>query len=83
MVTASTAVTPEEITGHYERLFKMFYGKQPRIRHMSGDWYQVNGEIVHRDLVEAEIDHLKTLCRKHRRVEQNVVKKLIARLRNM
>jgi len=83
MVTTSTVTSPEDLVSHYKRLFKMLHGKQPRIRHMSGDWYQVNGEIVHRGIVEAEIDHLKTLCRKHRRVETNVVKKLIARLRNL
>jgi hypothetical protein len=43
----------------------------------------VNGEIVHRSTVEAEIEHLRTLARKHRRLEKGIVQRLIARLRSL
>ena len=83
MMMSTTAVSPDSVTQGYTRSFHALHKKVPRIRHMSGDWYQVNGEIVHRSIVEAETERLKTLARKHRPLETNIVKKLIARLRNL
>jgi hypothetical protein len=76
--------TPHEaVTQQYMRAFHALHGRPPRIRHMSGVWFQVNGEIVHKSTVEAEIERLRTLARKHRRFEKGMVNKIIERLRSL
>ncbi len=73
----------QEITQQYMRAYHALHGRPPRIRHMSGLWYQIDGEIVHRSIVEGEIERLRTLARKHRRFEKGMVKKIIERLRSL
>lgn len=77
-------ISPQQIAEAYCVSFQTLHGSTPRIRHMNGDWFQVNGEIVHRTTVEAEIDNLKMLAKQTtRRVESGLVNRLIARLRSL
>lgn len=80
---ATSTISPDDITQGYMRAFHALHGRPPRIKHLSGDWYQVNGEIVHRATVETEIERLRTLSRKHRCLQKGVVQRLIARLRSL
>lgn len=82
-MAVATGVSPEKITRQYMRAFHKLHGRAARIEHKSGDWYRVNGEFVHRSIVEHEIERLQTLSLQKRSKEASVVKRLIARLRNM
>jgi hypothetical protein len=41
-------LTPELIIHGYVRAYRKVYGREPRIRHIGGQWYYVGGETVHR-----------------------------------
>lgn len=76
-------ITPQDIADGYTRHHEALYGYTPKIRHMSGYWYQVNGEIVHRSTLTAETLRLKQLVQKQQKTESGLVRRLIARLKAM
>jgi hypothetical protein len=81
--TTSTRIKPEHVIMGYTRFYHEVYGRKPSVRHLGGNWYQVNGEIVfHRALI-LEIEHLRLIARKKRQPEKSLVTRLINRLRNL
>ena len=82
-MVATAVVSPKEVLKRYQHAFYNLHGKTCRSRHLHGEWYQINGEIVHRTTLEAEIDHLHTLLRQKQRPQKSVVQRLIDRLRNL
>ncbi|MEM6529029.1 MAG: hypothetical protein AAF653_12095 [Chloroflexota bacterium] len=85
MGTADQTLTPKDIAEGYQRSYATIHGRTPRVQHMSGYWYEVNGEIVHRSTLTSEIVRLKQLEREQKtrktQVERNVITRLIAKLR--
>jgi hypothetical protein len=76
-------ITPQDITTSYTRSHEALYGYTPQIRHMSGYWYQVNGEIVHRSTLTAETLRLRQLVQKRNKPETGLIHRLIARLKTL
>jgi acyl-ACP thioesterase len=79
-------LTPEDIAKGYQRSYCALHGRTPRVIHMGGYWYKVNGEIVHRSTLIDETLRLKQIQREQKRarpakVEKSIVQRLIARLR--
>ncbi|MEO1443096.1 MAG: hypothetical protein AAFV33_22025 [Chloroflexota bacterium] len=85
MGPADQTLTPDDIAEGYQRCYTAVHGRTPRVQHVSGYWYRVNGEIVHRSTLTTEIIRLKQLERdqttRKTHVERNVITRLIARLR--
>ena len=81
MSRTDETITPHDLTEGYIRHHKAVYGVAPKIRHMSGYWYQVNGEIVHRSTLTAETLRLKQLIKKRQKMESGLIHRVIARLK--
>jgi len=81
---STTLITnPQDVLKGYQGAFYNLHGHTCRARHLHGEWFQVNGEIVHRSTLEAETEHLHTLIVQKRRPQKSVVQRLIDRLRNL
>ncbi len=80
---ATARFLPENLMTGYNRFYKAVHGRGPRIRHMGGQWYQVNGEIVHHKTLLQEIERLRQLARRKSQPEKGLVTRLIERLRLM
>jgi len=86
MGTATTTtgkIKPEHIIMGYTRFYHTVYGRKPSVRHMGGNWYQVNGELVFHRAMILEIEHLRLLARKKRQPEKSLIHRLINRLRKL
>lgn len=96
-MSVGTLPTDEIIEG-YGKIFTSVYGQEPRINFLGNQWYQVNGEPVHRTVMLREIERLHDLwthMRETQEIEQtqqamrppsprrNAVQKLIGKLRRM
>ncbi len=85
MQYSSEAVTisPNEIIEHYQRAYKQVNGQEPQVIHMFAEWYQVNGEMVHRLTLFGEISRLRSLAQQQRlaKTDKSIVQRLIAKLR--
>ncbi len=76
-------LTPHDLADSYVRAFDRLHGKQPRVRYMGSMWYQINGEIVHRNTLLAETQRLYSIAARQRPIEKNIVKRLILKLRGI
>ncbi|MAS37028.1 MAG: hypothetical protein CL610_23715 [Anaerolineaceae bacterium] len=79
-------LTPELIINGYERAYRKVYGRDPRIRHIGGQWYYINGETVHRMTLMSEIVRLNDLAKQqspYAKPTRSMVQRLIARLRGI
>lgn len=78
-------VKPQQVMDAYCRAFKMVHHREAHITHLFDDWYQVNGETVHRLTLFREITRLRELAQKHKinTADRSVVQRLIARLRSL
>lgn len=76
-----TNFAPQELTEGYIRSYNALHGEVPRVRHMNGPWFMVNGEILHQRTLSEEIMRLKTLSERRTPVERSIIHRLIARLK--
>lgn len=83
-VTDAT-VKPKLVMDTYRRAYQSVHHREPYITHLSDDWYQVNGETVHRLTLFREITRLRDMAQTHRliKTDKSVVQRLINRLRNL
>jgi hypothetical protein len=85
MQVSSEAVTltPQEILDHYQRAYRQVHGHEAQVIHMFAEWYQINGEMVHRLTLFGEISRLRGLAQQQRlaKTDKSIVQRLIARLR--
>ncbi len=81
--TDAATLSPNEIVEHYQRAYKQVHGREPQVIHMFAEWYQVNGETVHRLTLFGEISRLRSLAQQQRlaKTDKSVVQRLIAKLR--
>ncbi|MEO0563433.1 MAG: hypothetical protein AAF125_15090, partial [Chloroflexota bacterium] len=80
-VTSTQQISPEHMVAGYTRFYHAVYGRQPRVRHMGQQWYQVDGELVHYRTLLESIGHLRALAKRKSRPEKGLVTRLIERLR--
>lgn len=79
------AVTPELIVQEYQRAYRQLHKREAHVIHLTAEWYQVNGEMVHRLVLMREIGRLRELTQQQRMAatDRGMIQKLIARLRGM
>lgn len=85
MQSDDQTLTPYHITTSYRSVFRQLHGCDPHIRHMGGQWYDVNGEMVHRLALMTEISRLSDIVRRQRRTntDKSMIQRLIGRLRGL
>lgn len=76
-------IKPKNMIDGYRHYYKQLHGRKPQIRHMGGQWYNVNGEIVHHSTLMQEIQHLRKLVRQRKQPEKRLLVRVIERLRNL
>lgn len=78
-------IKPKFVIENYRRAYQMVHRREPQITHLFDDWYQVNGETVHRLTLFGEITRLRELAQKHRLVnaDRGVIQRLMAKLRSL
>jgi hypothetical protein len=79
-------LTPELIIHGYVRAYRKVYGREPRIRHIGGQWYYVGGETVHRVSLLNETLRLHQLAPQqtsYATPNRGMIQRLIARLRGV
>lgn len=81
----SATLTPNAIIDNYRRAYKMVHNHEPHVNHISAEWYQVNGETVHRITLFAEITRLRGMAQQQRlaNTDKSLVQRLIAKLRGV
>jgi hypothetical protein len=81
--TEAVTISPNEIIEHYQRAYKQIHGREPQVMHMFAEWYQVNGETVHRLTLFGEISRLRVIAQQQRlaNTDRSIVQRLIAKLR--
>ena len=79
----ATTLSPQEIVEHFQRAYKQVHGREPQVMHMFAEWYQINGEMVHRLTLFGEISRLRALAQQQRlaKTDKSIVQRLIAKLR--
>lgn len=82
----ATTLTPKSIVDAFQRAYHQVYGREAQVVHMFAEWYQVNGETVHRITLFGEISRLRGLAQHQQQQRQSstdksVIQRLIARLR--
>jgi hypothetical protein len=82
----ATTLTPKSIVDAFQRAYHQIYGREAQVVHMFAEWYQVNGETVHRVTLFGEISRLRGLAQHQQQQRQSstdksVIQRLIARLR--
>jgi hypothetical protein len=84
-VQDEAALEPKIIMEYYTRAFKMVHGQDPHVTHLFSEWYQVNGETVHRVTLFGEITRLRSLAQQQRRAktDMSLVRRLISKLRGV
>lgn len=79
---SDATLAPKHILENYRRAYKQVHGKEPHITHVFAEWYQVNGETVHRITLFGEITRLRALVQQQRlSTDKSIVQRLIAKLR--
>lgn len=84
MAPDDPTLTPELIIHGYVRAYRKVYGRDPRIRHIGGQWYYVSGETVHRVSLLHETLRLHQLAPQassYATPNRGMIQRLIARLR--
>ncbi len=79
------AVTPELIVQDYQRAYRQLHKREAHVIHLTAEWYQVNGEMVHKLVLLREIERLRDFTQRQRKAtaDRGTIQKLIARLRGM
>lgn len=83
VTSEAVTLTPQEILEHYQRAYRQVHGQEAHVIHMFAEWYQINGEMVHRLTLFGEISRLRGLAQQQRlaKTDKSIVQRLIARLR--
>jgi hypothetical protein len=76
-------LTSQSIVESYRHAYRKVYGREPQIMHIFAEWYQVNGEMVHRVALLGEITRLLELHKQQRiqKTDKSIIHRLIAKLR--
>lgn len=87
MVASTDNFVPQSLIKDYEQVFRMAYGRDPRVRHIGGQWYYVNGETVHRVALMSETSRLQHLAEARNPFNvvptKSLINRLISRLRTL
>jgi hypothetical protein len=84
MASDDPTLTPELIVHGYTRAYRKVYGRDPRIRHIGGQWYYVGGETVHRVSLLNETLRLHQMApseSSYATANRGMIQRLISRLR--
>jgi len=81
----NASLSPRALIESYSHAFNAVNGRSPRVRYMGNHWFVVNGETVHRVTLMEEIARLRDLAQRQtlHRADKGVIKRLIARLKNL
>lgn len=81
----STGIQAEQIASDYIHAFKLVHRQEPRVRYLSNQWFQVNGETVHRLTLIRETERLRDIAQAQRlqATDKGMLQRLIAKLRKM
>jgi hypothetical protein len=82
-VRPTARITPKNLTKGYRHFYQRVHGKAPHIRHMGGQWYNINGEIVHHRTLMEEVQRLRKLSRQFNQPEKRLLVRVIERLRRL
>ncbi len=83
----SATLTPRDISEGFKSAYRQVHHREAQVVHMFAEWYQVNGETVHRIILFQETARLLAIVRQQEaqkpkpQVERGVIQRLIARLR--
>jgi hypothetical protein len=77
--------TPIQLVENFAQAYKLVHSRDAHVIHVSGDWYRVNGETVHRLTLLGEITRLRHLAQKQRllNADKGMLQRLITRLRGL
>lgn len=81
-----TTLSPQSIMENYYHAYRAVHKQEPRITHMFAEWYQVNGETVHRLTLLNEISRLRGLSNQQRlasAADKTLIQRLITKLRGI
>ena len=78
-----TTLTTAQIVEGYWRAYQLVYGHKPTVRYMGNQWFNVNGQMVHRSFMLSETTRLTGMARLRNRTQadKNVISRIIAKLR--
>lgn len=79
-------LSPKSIMESFYHAYLAVHKQQPQIVHMFAEWYQVNGETVHRLTLLNEITRLRDLANQQRissKADRSIIQRLITRLRGV
>ncbi len=79
-------LTAQAIIDDYEAAYRKVHGQEPRVRHIGGQWYYINGETVHRVALLTETARLRDVARQQSPFSsptRGMITRLIARLRGI
>jgi hypothetical protein len=85
----AATLTANSIIQSFMESYRAVHQVDPQIVHMFAEWYQINGETVHRITVFQEITRLRTLAAEQRAQQRKppqdrgLITRLIARLRGV
>ncbi len=84
----SATLTPKDIIENFKQVYRMVYHNEAHVVHMFAEWYQVNGETVHRLTLFQETVRLNGLIKQQQQrkppaADRSVIHRLIAKLRGV
>ena len=83
---STDTLTPQIISDSFRRAYKEFYGHDVNVVHCAAEWYQVNGEYVHRITMLQSLEHLREMQRARQAAaedKRSTVRRLIAKIRGL
>ena len=87
LLPENATLTPMSLVTSYERAYRMATGRAPRVRHIGGQWYYINGETVHRVALMAETVRLQHMAQDRNPFNviptRSLINRLISRLRTL
>jgi hypothetical protein len=86
MSTSDVTLTPQCIINEYMSAYRKLYGRDPRVRHIGGQWYYINGETVHRVALLTETARLRDVAKQQHAFSsptRSMISRLITRLRGI
>ncbi len=81
----TATLTPERIVQQFQQAYRQLHKREAHVIHLTAEWYQVNGEMVHRLVLLREIERLRDFTQRQRKAtaDRGTIQKLIARLRGL
>ncbi len=87
MTSNQVVSSPRQVVEAFCQAYRVVNGREPSVRYMGNQWYNVNGETVHRAMIIDEIERLRAFTPPPmiKRVPQDrsMIQKLIARLKGL